>query len=340
MEQMQHIWGDRRPITLNDIAREAGVSQSAASVVLNGARSGTRISALRRRAVLEAAERMGYRPNALARSLTTGRTHRIGLYSGRSQLDSRNSFFAELLGGVLDGAAENKQNTMVHSSGWGEDGLLDLVSNRALDGLVVHASDDDPIIPLLCELRVPAIAVADRIEGLPSVIVDDEAGGELQARHLASLGHRHVLLKQFPGRSGSSTARMESLARTLEKLGIRATLRYETFAENDGLDPSDIEILTEGPERATAIVGWSDHVAQRICNRLDRIGLSIPGYVSVVGFDGFTHSATPRHALTTIRAPWAQVGRQAVTHLNALIEGQSVPDITVIPVEFVRGDTT
>ena len=340
MQDRQHSWGERHQVTLNDVAKAAGTSQSAASVVLNDARSGTRVSPERRRAVLEAAQRLGYRPNALARSLTTGRTHRIGVYSGRSRLDSRNSFYAELLGGVLVAAGEFRYNTMIHSSGWDLDGLLDLVSNRALDALIVHAAGDDKIIPLLGELRVPAVAVADPIDNLPTVVVDDAKGGELQAYHLASLGHRHVLVKQCGNLVHSANIRMASFIQTAEQLGIEVSKRYETFDEDYGLDRSDIHALSFGPDRATAVVGWSDDVAHRVCDHLDKLGFSVPKDVAVVGFDGMVHSFTPRHVLTTIRAPWAKVGSTAVSLLHALIEGESIPALTILPVEFVLGATT
>jgi DNA-binding LacI/PurR family transcriptional regulator len=229
---------------------------------------------------------------------------------------------------------------MIHSYGWDLDGLLDLVSNRALDALVVYAGDDDPIIPLLGELCVPAVAVADPLQSLPTVVVDDAAGGELQAFHLATQGHQHVLAKQDPSRVRSAVIRMESFFSTAEKLGMRVTRRFETYHENFGLDPSDIETLTLGPDRATAVVAWSDHVAQRICERLDLLGFRVPQDVAVIGFDGTEHSCIPRHILTTIRAPWSQVGSTAVQLLNKLIDGQSVPALTTLPVEFILGATT
>jgi LacI family transcriptional regulator len=81
-------------------------------------------------------------------------------------------------------------------------------------------------------------------------------------------------------------------------------------------------------------------VAQRICNRLDSLGISIPRDVAVVGFDGFVHACKPRHQLTTVRAPWAEVGRVAMRLLMALVEQESVPTLTTLPVEFIRGTTT
>jgi len=340
MEQDRHFWGERHQVTLQDIAKLAGVSQSAASVVLNGARSGTRVSAEKRRSVLEAAAQMGYRPNAVARSLITGRTHRIGFYTGQFSLSPGNYFFTDLLGGVFRGAADIGVNTMIHTSGRGENQLLDLVSNRSVDGLVVHATENDPILPLLGELRIPAVAVVDRIDGLPSVVADDRGGGTVLAQHLATLGHRHVLVKETREGQRSAIDRMSAFKREADRLEIRTTTSRSINTGAEGLDLDDIQILTGGTDRATAVAGWSDFIAERVCDKLLSIGVLIPGSVAVVGFDGFDVMSQPRFRLTTVRANWSKVAQKAAHVLNALILGEDVPAVTTIPIEFVRGNTT
>jgi LacI family transcriptional regulator len=339
MSDDQHTWKRQYHVTLNDVAREAGVSQSAASVVLNGAQSGTRISRDKRRQVVEVAERMGYRPNALARSLISGRTNLIGVYSGRSRLDSRNAFYADLLGGVFEGATRNGVNTVVHTTGSEPRHLLELVSNRAIDGLIIHASHDDPILRLLGEFRLPAVSVADVVEGVPAVVADDQLGGSLQARHLAVLGHKHVLLKDSPYHA-SAQARCSAFEREAKNLGLRVTHRYQVRYEPEGLDMEDMRLIAEGPDRATAVVAWSDYIANEICIKLNDIGVSIPQDVAVVGFDGFKELISPKYRLTTIRAPWAEVGAAATDIVSSLIARSAVPNLTVLPVEFVRGETT
>jgi DNA-binding LacI/PurR family transcriptional regulator len=325
---------------LKDVAHSVGVSESTASVILNGARSGTRVSAETRKAVLEAAKRLGYRPNAHARSLQTGFSNRIGIYSGRSRLDARNAFFAELLGGVFDAAAAKGKNTVVHTSGGGLENMLDLVSNRAVDGIIVHPGPDDPLLAVLGELRVPAVAVADRISALPSICVDDRAGGALLAQHLSQIGHRHVLLKQAWWPAPSAVDRMSAFVETATRLGIVVTQRQEDPSDPEVLTPEEMELITRGQDRATAIFAWCDLSAERICRRLDQIGIGVPSEVAIVGFDGFHHPFPPKFELTTIRAPWAQVGSRAVETLEALVNGQSVAAVTMVPVEFVRGMTT
>lgn len=339
MEHLKETWDDRRAPTLKDVARAVGISEATASVVLNGAKSGTRVSAARRQAVIEAAVRIGYRPNSVARALQAGRNHRIGIYSGRSELDARNLFFAELLGGMCDAARALGSNVVLHTSGDDPGQLLELVSSAALDGLLVHAAQDDPIVPLLGELRAPAIAIADQVAGLHSVGVDDAMGGVLQAEHLAQKGHRHVLYKQNRYLAQSALDRMETFLQTAKRLGMRVSVRYEESFE-ESFDASDVALVRNGEGRATAVVGWHDRAAEQACIRLREEGIAIPGDVAVIGFDGFRSYYSPLFSLTTVRAPWYQVGQIATEHLARLTRGEAVTLLTTLPVELIPGDTT
>lgn len=339
-EPLERSWSERRITTLKDVARSVGVSESVASVVLNGAKSGTRVSATTRRSVLEAAERLGYRPNAHARSLQAGRSNRLGIYSGRSRLDTRNLFFAELLGGMIEESAVQGTNTVIHTSGTRLDDLLDLVSSRAVDGLIVHPRPNDPILGVLSELRIPAVVVADVWPLLPSIVVDDASGGMLQAHHLARLGHRHILYKQAFEPPQSGQARLAAFVEVAASLGVRVTVHAVDAGEREALTSEDFALLTGTGDRPTAVVAWNDRIAERICVSLTALGLSIPADVAVVGFDGFHPPYAQRFELTTIRAPWTEIGRKAVSTLIALGSGENVPAVTTLPVEFVRGTTT
>lgn len=341
MTSFRRSWKEGRVATLKDVARDAGVSESTVSVVLNGARSGTRVSEATRQTILATAERLGYRPNGLARSLQNGRSNRLGVYSGSAPLDARNMFFAELLGGMLEGSRGSESNITVHTTGNTSECLLDLVSNRSVDGLVVHAQPNDPILPILGELRVPAVAVADRLDTLPSVCVDDRAGGVLQAEHLAELGHRHVLVKADYRPFRSVEDRVSAFVERARALGLEVSIgRPATYDEPFDLGPEDLRLLTRAERPATAVVAWNDSEAERVCAQLEALGLDVPGRIGVVGFDGFHLSYRPYYGLTTVRAPWTEVGRVAVSVLMSLIKGEAVPAVTTLPVELVRGDTT
>lgn len=340
MEQGHHVWREKPKVTLKDVARSAGVSESLASFVLNGSKSGTRVSADTRALVITTAMDLGYRPNANARTLNTGKTNRIGFYSGRSKLDSRNCFYAEILGGMFESCNAHRMNTVVHSSGDRQDLLLDLLADRSIDGLVVFATQNDPILPLLDEMCVPAISVADKVEGLPCVRVDDREGGFLQAKHLHARGHRNVLIKQSSTYPTSSVERIESFIEKASDLGMRTTVRVESDTHPIGLDDIDLHLITKGEDRVTAVVGWNDITAIRVCHVLSQNGLRIPEDVAVVGFDCFEQFIIPKYWLTTIRAPWSEVGKLAVESLIRLINNKSVPFVQTVPVSLRHGDTT
>ena len=332
-DQFRHK-ATKKAVTLRQVAEVAGVSASAASMILNGATSGTRVSESTRQAVTEVARRMGYRPNKLAQSLATGTTGRIGFYSGRSRLDCRNLFYAEILSGIFDGAEQHGLDTIIHTAGNERAKILDLVNSQALDGLLLHVNPEDPIIPLLGELLVPAVSIGDQIEGLPSVVVDDQRGGSLLAQHLAEKGHRSVLAKQSASMPSSAVARIEAFCRQCLALGLEAEVSFAT-PDGGGLGEADVQAISRASKPVTAIMCWSDAMAMSTIKALSEAGYSVPSNVAVVGFDGFEQMS-----VTSISAPWFRVAQEAVGILQKLINKESVPFRTVLPVEFRSGSTT
>jgi LacI family transcriptional regulator len=326
-------------VTLEEVAFAAGVSRPTASVIVNGARSGTRISAATREKVLRCAAEMGYRPNVVAQHLATGRANRIGFYSGRARLDCRNPFFAEILGGVFEGAEELGLDTIIHTSGVSREKITDLVRGLTLDGLVVYACPGDPILDLLGDLRIPCVATADEIENLPSVTADDRGGGAILANHLYDLGHRHILVKQSPWPPPSSLTRVAAFVETCDRLGMRVS-RGEEIWPRGGVTEMELQLLKAPSEPVTAVMAWSDAVAESICDHLVSIGIKIPDDISVVGFDGFAYRHASKYNLTTIRAPWMQVGHESVRLLRAQILGEQIPLRTTLDVMLHQGQTT
>jgi DNA-binding LacI/PurR family transcriptional regulator len=147
------------------------------------------------------------------------------------------------------------------------------------------------------------------------------------------------LVKHHPQPPCSVSDRIEAFLAVAAQLDIRVTVSYSVGRE-DAVGLEDIRTLSEGDDRATAVVAWSDRIAEHVCVRLVQLGVNVPGRVAVLGFDGIDHMSPPPFRLTTIRAPWAQVGMEATRILNALIAGDEVPALTLLPVEFYRGLTT
>ncbi len=339
MNTPKHFNSSVRQSTLKDVAIAAGVSQSAASVILNGAKSGTRVSDLTRQLVEKAAKELQYRPNSLARSLAVGRTERVSFYSGFHRFNTRNAFYAEILDGVMAALGKVDMNLLMHSAGFETPDLLGIVSNRSSDGLVLHGTHDDPIIPLLTELRVPAVSVCDRISGLHCVVSDDDAGGRILAEKLGEAGHRHVLYRTSYSSFDSADHRLSAFRWSAAARGMRVTeVRHAEYDVCD-LTTDELDLIRASRDPVTAIVGWDDQVAQGTCAFLETQGLRVPLDVSVVGYNGLETPIIPKYQLTTIKANWFDVSRIATENLLQLIAGQHVETVTTVPVAFVAGTT-
>ncbi|MDX2066143.1 MAG: LacI family DNA-binding transcriptional regulator [Fimbriimonadaceae bacterium] len=336
---MPHEWNRARSATLKDVAREVGVCESTVSVVLNGARSGTRVSERTREAVITAARRLGYRPNGQARSLVTGRTGRIALYCGSSVVDRRNLFFMEVMCGMLAACDSRGLNLLIHGPGRNEADILNLVSNRSVDGIVMVALSDDPMIGLLNDLKVPAISIGDRIPGLPCVVTDDAAGGVMQAEYLSYRGHRRVLYRASQVQYDSAKTRQQAFVTRATELGMDVMVVSEPTGFFSRLSRPEWEAIEDAQHPVTAIVGWEDVVAGLICEELRSAGRRVGQEIDVIGFNGFEYVMRPVQRLTSIDAHWWEIGEKSVELLETLLNGGSISPKTTFPVHFIQGET-
>src|SRR5579872_493916 len=156
---------------MKDVARRAGVSLMTVSAVINGKAAERRISRDTQARVAEIARLMDYRPNAIARSLRRRFTNVIGLYSGLGYLNAAHPFLAELIGGLQEGCDQHQKDLLLHGTFRGrsvEDIYAELVDGR-LDGLIVQAPPEDPLVNQLAASHLPVIAAVDAISSVPSV---------------------------------------------------------------------------------------------------------------------------------------------------------------------------
>ena len=339
----------RHSATLRDVAREAGVSTVAVSSVLNGSRSNTRVSTGTRQRILEAADTLGYRPNAVARSLRRRSTDIIGFYSGYGYVNARDLFTSEIIGGIQEGCDAHHKDLLVHGTFHAhtvEDVYAEMV-NGTLDGLVMLTCPGDPLVERLAASGMPAVVVTDPVPALPSVSVDDADGSRQIARLLAAQGHRHILYRASPEARVSAQRRLSAFCIAAEEHGMNVSVTYPPFpntrnpARTSGQLTDEEETLLTRPARSrpTAAIGWSDTLAYPLLAECARLGLRIPEDLAVVGFDGIPPPIPPARWLTTVSAPWSTVARMAVGLLVRRISGEEVPAETVLPVELVHGDT-
>ncbi len=330
-----------RAVTLADIAGEAGVSTVAVSVVLNNAQSKVRVSAATRERILETAQRLQYRPNAVARSLRRRRTNIFAFYAVQNTvLDPGFPFYGALLSGLLHGCDEHQKDFLLHGTfrGMHEDAVFLELLNGQIDALVLYTRYETPLVRKLAESHLPVVTVVHEVPGIPCVGIQNEEAGRLLARHIADKGYKRVLYR--------STA--SEMPPTLE----RRLAAFSAEAETSGIEimhsrsdtqwPSaqEKELLDSPSERPDVVVAYSDYAADGVMAHCIENGLRVPQDLAIAGFDDLPSNLRPARRLTTVSAPWREVTRHAVSLLVSRCNGEDVPMRTELPVEILEGDTT
>jgi len=338
----------RKAPTLRDIAESAGVSLFTASVVLNGARSNTRVSEDTRRRIEHVARTLGYHPNAMARGLMRQRMNTIGVLFGvvDPAVVLTNPYSIGVLQGVLCAASPLRLNVTIFSEPW-----IDTETSAArfrdgrTDGVIAVAPvAGSDLIAGLSERGVPVVAIAHACDalGVPSVDVDNAAGIRLATEHLLSLGHRKIAHLSGDEDMVSVPPRRAAFRATMAAAGLAVPSDYLKSCCYDGRKAGDaVRELMARPEPPTAIVAGNDSIAIGALAAARERGLALPGDLSIVGFDDAPSAALVTPALTTIRQPLLEIGAEALRLLVALIEGEPVDPVTHLRApELVVRDST
>jgi DNA-binding LacI/PurR family transcriptional regulator len=305
--------------SIKDVAREAAVSTATVSHVINNTRF---VSEEVRARVLAAVERCGYYPNAHARSLASGRSQTFGLVVS----DLSNPFFPELVKSIEAAAFERGYDVMLSNTNYDPDRTSHYIRRfieRKVAGVVVMTSELDTA--LVGELASRDVSVVFLDLGKPGVhmsnlTVNYEVGIEEAIGHLVSLGHSEIAFVSGPERLRSAARRLEAFRASMRRHLPGARLRfYPGDFKLEGGRRAAAEILA-GRERPTAVLAANDLMALGVMVELRSAGLSIPGDISVVGFDDIAFAALAEPPLTTICLPRVELGRRAVEALMTNVE--------------------
>jgi LacI family transcriptional regulator len=309
--------------TIRDVARAAGVSKSTVSNVIRDA--GKTTPATRER-VLEAIAAVGYRPNAIARSLVRRRTTTVGILVG----DLANPFYSELAKLVEQrltaaGYATMLCNTDGHAAS--ERARIEsLLEHRAAGIVMLQTSGEWPVADELRAQGVPLVVVSCWDETTDCVAVDDAGGMRLAVEHLLALGHRRIAyLSSGFVESQTDRARFDGYRRALRAAGLQPApeLLWE--------EPASIESLLRATAPPTAFAVSNDLVAIELVETLAQLGVRVPDDVSVVGFDNIAVAGLRRISLTTVAQP-----REALAELGASILLERIEDGSLLPPRRVR----
>jgi DNA-binding LacI/PurR family transcriptional regulator len=291
---------------MRDIARLTGVSQSTVSRVLSGAPTTVPIASETRERVAEAARRLGYRPNPLARGLRGAPTMLLGVIVR----EITDPFFASAIEAVSIEAGQRGYNVVLgHAHGRADEALAlwGILEARHCDAILIFGDmrEQLQLIEDLHDARVPVVALwhGSRAAGIPTVTVDNRAGIEAVVDHLYGLGHRRI---GFIGgrRLGDIREREEAWRAALLSRGcdVPDGTAASVTNEHEG-GATGLGRLLELPSPPTAVVAATDVLAIGALREAWRRGLRIPEDLSVAGFDDIPVAAVSIPALTTVRMP-------------------------------------
>lgn len=325
---------ERRPRpTLADVAAAAGVATSTVSRAFSRPQ---RVNRRTREHVLAEAERLGYVPNPAAQALESGRTRTIALLVP----DITNPYFAGVIKGAERAAASAGLTLVLGDTAENATIEAQLVKRleRAVDGFVISASrlTDD-------ELRAAAertsIALVNRATaGLGCVVADFDSGTQQIVDHLAAFGHRSFVFVGGPVESWSGARRWQGLQAAARANGMQARRVGPYLPTLNGAPAAADAVTASG---TTAVVCHNDMLAIGIMRRLAERGRSVPGDVSVVGFDNVFGADFCHPTLTTLAERTEEAGMRAVELLVQQVPSRQVEGPTrVLPTHLVvRGST-
>lgn len=311
---------EKQAVTIHDIAREARVSPSTVSRVLNGT---TPVAPEKRKAVLDAVETLKYRPNVVAQGLARGKSRAVGVISQ----DISNDFFGQILSGIEEGLRGTGYYP-IFTSGSGRERAneaLALLTDHRVDSLIVVGGgmSDSDLVEVAS--RVPLVAVGRSVPGIEDrcLRVENFEGALQATRYLIGLGHERIAhLTGIPGHR-HAIDRHEGYLRALSDAGIEVDPRL--IAEGDFTEPSGFRAaqrLLDSKIPFTAIFAGNDHMAYGAQLALYDRGLRVPEDVSMVGFDDHRHAPYMLPPLTTVRQTNLEMGIAAVRALLDLLKGQ------------------
>jgi len=309
-------------VTLLDIARASGFSVSTVSIVLSNAPLSKNVAATTRTHIRAIAGRLGYHPDAYARSLRSRSTQTIGILA----FDLSDPFCIPIMRGVQEG---------LHTAGYLPllmdaqterklfDRYLDTILERRAEGVIVIASWVFEETNLLADVRknnVPILIVGRDLteRGISSILVDNEDGGALATRHLVDLGHRDLAVIRGPQQMCDSKPRWAGIQRVAAASGIQLDPRlvFELPGLADPLSGFDggrrfaQKMLGSGCP-FTAVLAFDDLTALGVVRGLTEAGLRIPHDCSVMGFDDVLPAEVTTPAISTIRQPLREMGLEA-----------------------------
>ncbi|MEA4912235.1 MAG: LacI family DNA-binding transcriptional regulator [Oscillospiraceae bacterium] len=332
--------------TIKDIAARAGTSTATVSMVLNG--KDDRISQGTRARVLDIAKELQYRPNQAAINLKVNRSGTLGLIV----CDIRNDYYASIARGLEERARRCGMSVLLCNSGDSYDReteYIEILDSKGVDGIVLGMSSTGSAqkaartVELLTRRDIPFVLLDRTMTGprCNAVAMDDEAGGRLAAEHLLALGHTRIAAITGPSYLSGSSLRLSGFRQALRANGVlldETRIANSDYSYDGGADACRALLKKGG---FTALFAFNDMMALGACGALKGAGLSVPGDISVLGYDDIFPGRIADVPLSTVRQPTFEMGERAAQILCNLCAGNAQqPTVAVFPPTLVARAST
>ncbi|GAA3757480.1 LacI family DNA-binding transcriptional regulator [Terriglobus aquaticus] len=318
-------------VTLSDVARATGFSVSTVSITLSEAPLSANVAASTREKIRATAAKLGYHPDARARSLRKQSSGTVGVLA----FDLSDPFCMPVVQGIQYGLQETAYLPLVmdaHTERNVFDHSLRLMLERRVDGVIVIASWTFDEASLLADIKknaVPMLIIGRDLthSGVTSYLLDNEEGGYLAMKHLLELGHRKIAVIRGPGEMFDSAPRWEGMQRAAAEAGVRLLPELTPQLPMLG-SPGDafeggrtiVAELLKTKQTFTAVTAFDDMTALGVVRGLYEAGRSVPEDCSVVGFDDVLPALVATPPITTVRQPMREMGLQAVERMLSLLQ--------------------
>lgn len=328
-------------VRLLDIAEKAGVSVNTVSRALTGKAD---VSPSTRMRVQEIARRMNYSANTVARSLVQGRTNTVGLIV----TDCTDPYYAGLIRAIEDATSRKGFGLLLATSNEDsekERNALFMLRERRVDGLMLTAVDVNAgHVRQLLDQDTPVVLLSRSPPNYAGsfVGIDNMEGAALAVRHLFDLGHRNIVHIGRNKPASSGVERRLGFETAMKALGLACAsdrVLYVPPTSEGGLNA--IPWLLSLDPRPTAVFTYNDSQAIGAMKGLRNAGVTVPGEMSVVGFDDIAMASLVDPALTTVAQPIERIGTRGAEILINRINGEDVQDVSVVlPATLITRQTT
>jgi len=330
--------------TLHAVASLAGVSLTTVSLVLAGKGGTRRISESTHRRVHRAAEELNYAPNLLTRSLRRGRTHILSFFSSYRNRERNDLYMSRLSSAMETAGGAEGYDILVHCNfARSPKEIYQFLNGGLADGLLLFAPrPDDPLLALLRKSNLPVVIINGQDpEGRYSSVTDDMGQGmRLVADELIAYGHRQIaILTADYVNANDAHERVKLLRALLRERGIDVPDRWVREAREATVASVLTDLRQEG-DLPTAVFCWHDRLAYSLLTACEAQGLSVPGDISVIGYDGIHWPSLTSHVVASVHVDFDDLSLTAVRLLDrAIVNPDGHAEHRVLPVSFLRGSS-